>query len=80
MNTQVDHEQLTTVQLAEFYETTVDNIQRNSNRNRDRFIDGKHYFKVEDDDLRAFKHDIKNFSLQISPMTRTLYLCFELSN
>lgn len=48
---------LTTAQLAEFYETSVDNIQRNFNRNRDRFIEGKHFFRLEGDELRVMKRD-----------------------
>lgn len=63
---------LTTAQLAEFYETNADNIKRNFSNNRERFIEGKHYFKVEGDDLEFLRG--KNFHLQISPKTRTLYL------
>ncbi len=46
---------LTTEQLAQVYETEVKVISNNFNRNQEKFIDGKHYFKLEGDDLRAFK-------------------------
>ena len=48
---------LTTAQLAEFYGCPADNIKRNFNRNRDRFVDGKHFFKLEGDELRSFRKD-----------------------
>ena len=47
---------LTTAQLAEFYGTDQNNVQVNFNRNADRFVEGKHYFKLEGDDLKAFKN------------------------
>lgn len=46
---------LTTAQLAEFYETSVDNIRRNFSNNSDRFVDGKHFFKIEGNDLQRFR-------------------------
>ncbi|MZK53330.1 ORF6C domain-containing protein [Clostridium beijerinckii] len=46
---------LTTQQLAEVYETDVKNISNNFNRNNDRFILGKHYFKLEGKELKDFK-------------------------
>ena len=62
----------TTAQIAEFYECTPENIRDNFRKNREHFIDGKHFFKLEGDDLRNLR--VKDFYLQISPMTRTLYL------
>lgn len=50
-----------TVRLAEFYECTDRNIRQNFNNNADRFIAGKHFFKVEGDVLRVFKRDVENF-------------------
>lgn len=47
---------MTTAQLAEFYGTDQNNVQVNFNRNADRFVEGKHYFKLEGDDLKAFKN------------------------
>jgi len=46
---------VTTAQLAKFYGVEVKNINQNFNRNLGRFIEGKHYFKLEGDDLREFK-------------------------
>ena len=34
---------LTTAQIAERYETGTDLIQRNFNRNKERYTEGKHY-------------------------------------
>lgn len=63
---------LTTAQLAEFYGTTVNNLKRNFVNNSDRYVEGKHYFKIEGVELDELRGKI--FHLQISPMTRTLYL------
>ena len=63
---------LTTEQVAEFYECNADNIKVNFNANRERFVDGKHYFKVEGEALSKLR--VSETNLQISPMTRSLYL------
>ena len=63
---------ITTEQLAQFYETEVKRISENFNRNIEHFVEGKHYFKVEGEDLNKLRS--ANCGLQISPMTRTLYL------
>lgn len=67
---------LTTEQLADFYETETRRISDNFNANKERFIEGKHYFKLEGDNLKAFREILQygNSGLQISPMTRTFYL------
>ena len=52
---------LTTAQLAEFYETSTENIKRNFSNNRERFIEGKHFFKLEGEEFKAFRDSIKNF-------------------
>ncbi len=46
---------LTTAQLAEFYGCDANNIKKNFNANKDRFVEGKHYFKLEGANLSAFK-------------------------
>lgn len=46
---------LTTEQLAELYGTTVGVVQMNFKRNSNKFIEGKHFFKLEGEQLRAFK-------------------------
>ena len=66
---------LTTAQLAECYKCTSKQIKQNFNHNRDRFIEGKHYFKIEGEALNNLRVDI--IDLQISPKTRTLYLWTE---
>ncbi|MEQ5055772.1 ORF6N domain-containing protein [Klebsiella michiganensis] len=46
---------VTTETLATGYGTDVKNIQMNLTRNQERFIEGKHYFKLEGDDLQQLK-------------------------
>lgn len=46
---------VTTAMLADFYGTDVNNIQQNYSRNTERFVDGKHFFKLEGSELKAFK-------------------------
>lgn len=54
---------LTTEQLAEFYGTTTNVIKKNFSNNHDKFIEGKHYFLLEGDHLKAFKKQVKNLHL-----------------
>lgn len=54
---------LTTEQLAEFYEATPKNIRDNFQNNRNKFIEGKHYFSLEGDDLKALKNDTENIGI-----------------
>lgn len=65
---------MTTAQLAEFYETSEGNLRVNffNAQKEGRFIDGKHFFKLEGDDLQNLR--VTNCYLQISEMTRVLYL------
>ena len=74
---------ITTVQLAEFYDCKVIRIQQNFNENKDKFIEGKHYYKLEGEKLEKFKRDllvknevVNNLSdyFQISLRTPSLYL------
>ena len=53
---------LTTAQLAEFYECTVDNLRVNFSyaQKESRFIEGKHFFKLEGDALKEFKDYVTN--------------------
>lgn len=64
---------LTTAQLAEFYECSPKQIKQNYNNNVDRFIRGKHFFRLDGDDLRTFKHEVENFDLA-APQLNLLYL------
>ena len=63
---------LTTEQLAQFYQCSSDNIKVNFNANKENFIADKHYFKLEGEELNNLR--VRNSYLQISPMTRSLYL------
>lgn len=45
---------LTTQQLAECYGTTTDTITKNFNRNRDRYVEDKHYIALEGDNKNDF--------------------------
>lgn len=49
---------VTTELLAQVYGTDVDNIKKNFGRNANRFSEGVHYFKLESDVLRQFKHKV----------------------
>jgi hypothetical protein len=63
---------LTTEQLAQVYECEPANIKKNFNENKERFIEGKHFFKLEGEALQNLR--VTNSDLQISFMTRCLYL------
>ena len=63
---------LTTEQLAEAYGCDANNIKKNFNANKARFIEGKHFYVLAGDDLRRLQ--VTNSDLQISPKTRHLYL------
>lgn len=56
---------LTSAQLAEKYQCLPTHIKQNFNNNNERFIEGKHYFKLDGDDLNNLRVD--NIDLQISP-------------
>ncbi len=70
---------LTTEQLAGFYGTDIVRIQQNHTRNKDRFIEGKHFFKIAGQQLKDFVTSLKivtNFPV-ISNKTRSLILWTE---
>lgn len=67
---------VTTAQLAEFYGTESVNIQMNYSRNNERFEEGKHFFRVEGEDLRDLKKLLTNSEL-VSPNARSLILWTE---
>ena len=46
---------LTTTQIAERYETNTDAIQRNFQRNKERYTEGKHYYCLTGTELKEFK-------------------------
>ena len=63
---------LTTEQLAQVYGCDGRQIKQNFSNNADRFVEGGHYFKLEGNDLQKLR--VENIDLQISSMTRCLYL------
>ncbi|HAO0304181.1 TPA: ORF6N domain-containing protein [Escherichia coli] len=76
---------ITTELLAHLYGAEVKNIQNNYARNAERFIEGKHFFKVAGDALKNLRVAL-NYSqnlqpslrgLQISPKARSLILWTE---
>ena len=58
---------LTTEQLAQAYECDTHSIQKNFNSNKDRFEEGKHYYKLDGEELKNFKA-----SLGSSPIVNSL--------
>lgn len=52
---------LTTVQIAEFFDVGEANIRNNFSNARHRFVEGKHFFKLEGDALADFKNRVKSF-------------------
>lgn len=45
---------LTTQQLAESYETTTDTVTKNFNRNKERYVEGKHFISLEGEEKNVF--------------------------
>lgn len=66
---------ITTEFLANVYETEINNIQQNFKRNKKRFIEGKHYFKIVGDALNNLRLTVSH--LQISAKVRSLILWTE---
>lgn len=64
---------ITTAQLAEVYGASTDNIKDNFNRNKDRFVSGKHYILLTGNDLRQFKNQVAETDL-VDKRTSQLYL------
>lgn len=67
---------LLTAQLAESYGTESDRISKNFHDNKDRFKVGKHYLKLEGDELKQFKNDFRNSEL-VGKNASVLYLWTE---
>lgn len=67
---------LTTQQLAEFYETTENNITQNFKRNKNKFIEGRDFHLLKGDDLKGFLR-MTNSHLQNQSKIRSLYLWTE---
>ena len=46
---------LTSQQIADAYEADANLLNKNFNRNKDRYVEGKHYICLQGDELRGFK-------------------------
>ncbi|HGW3737596.1 BRO family N-terminal domain protein [Acinetobacter phage A1626.2] len=70
---------VTTAMLADFYGTDTDNIKQNYSRNKERFVEGKHFFKIIGEELKKFVGDLKSLANfpAISNKTRSLILWTE---
>lgn len=56
---------ITTGIMAILYDTDEANIKMNFSRNAERFVEGKHYFKLEGVDLKEFKNKVtKSYSVE----------------
>ncbi|EGO5060746.1 hypothetical protein H7564_002731 [Enterococcus faecalis] len=64
---------LTTEQLAEFYGASETQIKTNFNRNKDRFVEGKHFYKLEGQELKDFKNRVTDSNL-VGKQANTLIL------
>ncbi len=64
---------ITTAQLADIYETDVENVNKNFQRNADKFVDGEHYYLLKGQDLREFKNNQTNCPL-VGKNANQLYL------
>ena len=67
---------ITTELLAQLYGTETNNIKVNYTRNAERFVCGKHYFKLEGAELREFKNKVTQSNL-VAPRTKHLILWTE---
>ncbi|MFT4465674.1 MAG: ORF6N domain-containing protein [Sodalis sp. (in: enterobacteria)] len=67
---------ITTELLANLYGAEVNSIQQNFKRNAARFINGKHFFKLEGDELREYKNRLTE-SQSVAKHTRSLILWTE---
>ncbi|MGT5138238.1 P22AR C-terminal domain-containing protein [Escherichia coli] len=64
--------------LAQLYGTEAIRIQQNHARNAERFIEGKHFYKLVGDELRGMKHRLSlSESVKIARNVRSLILWTE---
>lgn len=68
---------LTTEMLAQAYEVEAKRIRQNFANNRERFVEGKHFFIITSGELKEFRLQVENFDSQISPKVRALTLWTE---
>lgn len=69
---------ITTELLAQLYGTEAIRIQQNHSRNTERFVEGKHFYKLAGDELREMKHRLSlSESVKIARNVRSLILWTE---
>ncbi|ELT3848963.1 ORF6N domain-containing protein [Escherichia coli] len=68
---------ITTELLAQLYCTEINNIKVNYTRNSERFVEGKHFFKVVGDELKNLRVTLSNSQTPVSPKTSSLILWTE---
>ncbi|WP_228012334.1 ORF6N domain-containing protein [Salmonella enterica] len=69
---------ITTELLAQLYGTEAIRIQQNYSRNSERFVEGKHFYKLVGDELRDMKHRLSlSESVKIARNVRSLILWTE---
>lgn len=69
---------ISTEMLAQAYEVEINSIQKNFSCNRERFTEGKHFFALAGDELRAFKNCLtESKSVQIDKRARNFTLWTE---
>ncbi len=68
---------ITTELLAQLYGTEKNNIKVNFTRNADRFLEGKHFFRVTGDELKNLRVTLSNSQNPISTKVRSLILWTE---
>lgn len=66
---------LATELIAQSYEVEERKITDNFNNNKKRYIEGKHYFLLQGEELKHFKSENENFG--IAPNVNKLYLWTE---
>ncbi|HIG0358914.1 TPA: ORF6C domain-containing protein [Clostridium sporogenes] len=60
---------LTTEQLGEVYEVEEVRIRQGFSRNQDKFQEGKHYYKLQGEELKQFKREyLKDTSLKLNSL------------
>lgn len=71
-----DHVVITTALLADVYKANEQQIQQNFNNHKDNFVEGKHYFLLQGEELREFKNCFDNIEL-VGKRASQLYLWTE---
>ena len=65
---------MTTEQLADAYGCDSRNISDNFKNNEGRFLEGKHYFRLEGKELKTFKRYSENIGLPVNKFSPVIYL------